>query len=341
MRKKMIVVVSARGGVLRLAPIIKAIREAEAFEVVIVMMTTHADLVEDALRSVSLEADIAIAITESDPTELAVRKLTQLNHIIENENPDVLLVQGAKQPSFLASLAAHYHQFPVVSMEAASSRQGGFNRRLINQIADLILVRDDNQVAEFTKQEVAGKVQAIGNISPVAFEELGVKQPPVKTDQVLLTLHRSNLAGQTMRQIIRTIRNVFEAYPQYQIVFPSADDYLMRISAQEILADDPKATIIDTQPVLKFHELLLASHIVITDSLGVEEEAKTAGKPVLFISTDPQVSAPQLFRNLTELIENLDQFIAPVESSANVLDNAVKVIVELVDGCEPTDTESL
>lgn len=215
MQKKMIVVVSSRGAVLRLAPVIKAIQQAELFEVVIVMMTTHADLVEDALRSVSLEADIAIAITETDPTELASRKLTQLNHIIENENPDVLLVQGAKQPSFLASLAAHYHDFPVVSMEAASNRKSGFNRRLINQIADLILVRDESQKAELSRQEVAGEITAIGNLSPVAFGQLGVEQPTVEPHQVLLTLHRSNLAGQGMRQILRTVRNVFEAYPEY------------------------------------------------------------------------------------------------------------------------------
>ena len=333
----MIVVVSSRGAVLRLAPVIKAIRQAELFEVVIVMMTTHADLVEDALRSVSLEADIAIAITETDPTELASRKLTQLNHIIENENPDVLLVQGAKQPSFLASLAAHYHDFPVVSMEAASNRKSGFNRRLINQIADLILVRDESQKAELSRQEVAGEITAIGNLSPVAFGQLGVEQPTVEPHQVLLTLHRSNLAGQGMRQILRTVRNVFEAYPEYQIVLPSADDYLMRISAQEIFADNPNVTILNPQPVLAFHELLLASKLVITDSLGVEEEAKTAGKPVLFVSTDPQIESPELFRCLTDLVEKPEQFVTTMPTSEHVVDNAVNAIVELVSSDAPEE----
>jgi UDP-N-acetylglucosamine 2-epimerase (non-hydrolysing) len=56
---------------------------------------------------------------------------------------------------------------------------------------------------------------------------------------------------------------------------------VVREAAQEILGDTDRIRIIDPLEVIDFHNFLSMSHLILTDSGGIQEEAPSLGKPVL------------------------------------------------------------
>ena len=56
---------------------------------------------------------------------------------------------------------------------------------------------------------------------------------------------------------------------------------VVREAAQEILGDMDRIRIIEPLEVLDFHNFLSRSHLILTDSGGIQEEAPSLGKPVL------------------------------------------------------------
>lgn len=56
---------------------------------------------------------------------------------------------------------------------------------------------------------------------------------------------------------------------------------LVREAANDILGDLDRVRIIEPLEVVDFHNFLSRSHIILTDSGGIQEEAPSLGKPVL------------------------------------------------------------
>ena len=53
--------------------------------------------------------------------------------------------------------------------------------------------------------------------------------------------------------------------------------------ADEILAGDERIKLIEPLEVIDFHNFIAKSHIILTDSGGIQEEAPSLGKPVLVL----------------------------------------------------------
>jgi len=56
---------------------------------------------------------------------------------------------------------------------------------------------------------------------------------------------------------------------------------VVREAAKDILGDTDRIRIIEPLEVLDFHNFLSRSHLILTDSGGIQEEAPSLGKPVL------------------------------------------------------------
>ena len=98
---------------------------------------------------------------------------------------------------------------------------------------------------------------------------------------ILITAHRRENLGEPMHRMFRAIRRVMEEHPDTKAIYPIHMNPLVRRAAHEELDGFDRLHIIDPLEVLDFHNFMAASHLILTDSGGIQEEAPSLGKPVL------------------------------------------------------------
>ncbi len=97
---------------------------------------------------------------------------------------------------------------------------------------------------------------------------------------ILITAHRRENLGEPMHRMFRAIRRVMEEHPDTKAIYPIHMNPLVRKAAHEELDGFTRLHIIDPLEVLDFHNFMAASHLILTDSGGIQEEAPSLGKPV-------------------------------------------------------------
>ncbi len=160
-RIKVLVVFGTRPEVIKLAPVIEALRQSAgpdayathraastsvAFDPVICFTGQHREMVEPFLEIFDLKPDYDLQVMqENQPLAgLTARLLVRLDKVLEAEAPDWVIVQGDTTTAMAASLAAFYRRIKVGHVEAGLRTEDKYNpfpeeinRRLISHLADL------------------------------------------------------------------------------------------------------------------------------------------------------------------------------------------------------------
>jgi len=100
---------------------------------------------------------------------------------------------------------------------------------------------------------------------------------------VLLTAHRRENLGEPMRNMFRAVRRLIEKYDDIEVVYPVHMNPVVRELANEILHGLDRVHLIEPLDVFDFHNYASRSHLIMTDSGGVQEEAPSLGVPVLVL----------------------------------------------------------
>src|SRR5690606_32973692 len=100
---------------------------------------------------------------------------------------------------------------------------------------------------------------------------------------ILLTAHRRENLGEPMRNMFRAINRLLKEHKDVQVIYPVHMNPAVRDIANEILGDNERIHLIEPLEVLDFHNFAARSHIILTDSGGVQEEAPSLGKPVIVL----------------------------------------------------------
>ncbi|MDR1820861.1 MAG: UDP-N-acetylglucosamine 2-epimerase (non-hydrolyzing), partial [Oscillospiraceae bacterium] len=166
---------------------------------------------------------------------------------------------------------------------------------------------------------------------------------------ILLTAHRRENLGDTMRGMFRAIRRAVDEYPDVKLVYPVHLNPLVAEAARDLRGHD---RIMLTEPLdaPDFHNIIARSCLVLTDSGGIQEEAPSLGKPVLVLrdtterpegveagtlllaGTDEQNVYKQLVRLLTDtsLYEKMSRAVNPYGDGF-----ASRRIADILAGVEP------
>ena len=86
-----------------------------------------------------------------------------------------------------------------------------------------------------------------------------------------------------MRNMFRAINRLLEEHDDIQVIYPVHLNPVVREIADEILGDNRRVHLIEPLEVVDFHNFAAASHIILTDSGGIQEEAPSLGKPVIVL----------------------------------------------------------
>ena len=296
---RVMVIYGTRPEAIKLAPLIGRLAASEHLQPLPVVTGQHREMLDQVNQLFGIEPvhDLDIITPRQTLTDVTVRALSGLSDVIRAEAPVAVVVQGDTTTSFVAALAAFYAQVSVVHVEAGLRTSDPYNpfpeeinRRLTSQLASLHLAPTRtsraNLVAENVKPSrifVTGNtvIDALHSVVArrLAYSDLALERLDGRS--VLITAHRRESWGAPMAASARAIATLARRYPDVTFVLPAHLNPVVREVLLPPLAGLPNVAITEPLPYGQFCRLMQDSHLILTDSGGVQEEGPSLGKPVL------------------------------------------------------------
>lgn len=285
---------------IKMAPLVLELNKHPQINSIVTVTAQHREMLDQVLEAFSITPDHDLNIMKQRQTlsEITSNALLKLDQLFQEKKPDIVLVHGDTTTTFAGSLAAFYHQISVGHVEAGLRTHNKYspfpeelNRQMTGTIADIHFAPTDeakqNLLIENKKEET---ICVTGNTAIDALQTTVTEQyqhpilEKIGTDKmILLTAHRRENLGQPMKNMFRAIRRVVEEFEDVQVVYPVHLNPAVRDAAQTEFSGLDRVHLIEPLEVVDFHNFAAASHFILTDSGGVQEEAPSLGKPVLVL----------------------------------------------------------
>jgi len=286
---------------IKMAPLVLELEKyPDQIESIVTVTAQHRQMLDQVLDAFNIQPhyDLNIMKDRQTLTGITVRALEGLDQVMKEVKPDLVLVHGDTTTTFVASLAAFYNQIAVGHVEAGLRTWNKYspfpeemNRQLTGVIADLHFAPTkksyENLINENKKADsifITGNtaIDALKTTVTDRYEHEILKK--IGNDRmILLTAHRRENLGESMRNMFRAIKRIVDEHADVQVVYPVHLNPAVREVADEILGNDPRIHLIEPLGVLDFHNFAARAFLILTDSGGVQEEAPSLGVPVLVL----------------------------------------------------------
>lgn len=303
-KRKILVVFGTRPEAIKMAPVVKALEQDEHITCRVAVTAQHREMLDQVLHLFAIQPHYDLNIMKAGQTlyDITSRALLGLRDILQEDKPDMVLVHGDTTTTFVGSLAAFYEQIPVGHVEAglrSGDKYSPFpeelNRRLTGVISTLHFA-PTTQARENLLREGLGEenIYITGNTvidalletvgDTYEFQEPALKKLDFQGQRVItVTTHRRENLGEPMRQMYRAMRDIVREFPDVTLVFPVHKNPAVRALVKEILGAEERVVLIEPLDYQPFVNLMNKSHLILTDSGGLQEEAPSLGKPVLVL----------------------------------------------------------
>lgn len=297
---KVMTIFGTRPEAIKMAPLVLELEKYEEIESIVTVTAQHREMLDQVLEAFDVTPDYDLNIMKSRQTlvDVATRGLEGLDGIMKEAEPDIVLVHGDTATTFIGSLAAFYNKIAVGHVEAGlrtwnkySPYPEEMNRQLTGVIADLHFSPTEksaqnllNEGKDESRIYITGNT-AIDALHTTVREEYShpILEKIGDDKMILLTAHRRENLGEPMRNMFRAINRLLDKHNDIQIVYPMHMNPAVREVADEILGDNERVHLIEPLEVVDFHNFAARSHIILTDSGGIQEEAPSLGKPVIVL----------------------------------------------------------
>jgi UDP-N-acetylglucosamine 2-epimerase (non-hydrolysing) len=330
--KRVAAIFGTRPEAIKLAPVLHELAASPHFEPRVLVTAQHRSMLDPMLAFFGLEPDHDLDLLEPGQTltDVTVRALTGLTELVEREEPDAILVQGDTTTTLAGALAGYYQRIPVAHVEAGlrtGDRYEPFpeeiNRRLVSQLATLHLAPTPAAAANLLGEGVApANVVVTGNTVVDAL--LWALERPAPESELLreidgdgrrvvvVTTHRRESWGERMREIANALAELARADPGLLVVLPIHRNAIVRGAILPALDGVANARVVEPLPYGEFVHLLARSHLIVTDSGGIQEEAPTLRKPVVVLR--PATERPEAVHGGSSLVvgTSRDEIVAAV-----------------------------
>jgi len=301
-RKRVMFVFGTRPEAIKMAPVIaEAEKYPDVLDPVVVVTGQHRYMLDQVLRIFDMRPDYDLGIMEENQTlvNIVTRSLQGLQEIILREKPDLILVQGDTSTTFAAGLAAYYSKVPLAHVEAGLRTFDKWrpypeeiNRKLTSALADLHFAPTARSVSNLAAEGVnRNSVFLTGNsvidaLLRTAARDFDLAAAGIglnpKRRMVLVTAHRRESLGKPLKSICQAVARLARAHRRdVEIVIPVHKNPVVRSTVEETLEQIDNVELIEPLDYEPFVHLMKRSHIILTDSGGIQEEAPSLGKPVL------------------------------------------------------------
>ncbi len=353
--KTLLLVFGTRPEAIKMCPLVLEFKKhPDVFNTLVCVTGQHREMLDQVLNLFEIKPDYDLNIMKpnQDLYDITSNVLLGMRDVLTEAKPDVVFVHGDTTTSSATALAAFYKQIPVAHIEAGL-RTGNIyspwpeemNRLITGRIATYNFAPTPLSRQNLLKENVDdSKITVTGNtvidalhwvvnkISSNADLADSLKQEMLsfgydvsRLEQgrrlVLITGHRRENFGEGFLNICHSIKHLSERYPDVDFVYPVHLNPNVRKPVFDILASIENVFLIEPLSYLPFVFMMEKSHLLLTDSGGVQEEAPGLGKPVL------------VMRNTTERPEAVDAgTVILVGTDKNKIINGVSDLLENKNG---------
>ena len=316
--RKVLTVFGTRPEAIKLAPILVELNKYPAIKSRICVTAQHREMLDQVLRLFAITPDIDLDLMRAGQTlaEITSRVVSGIDAVLQEEAPDIVLVQGDTTTVMAAALAAFYRGIPVGHVEAglrsgdiSSPFPEEMNRRVATLISGLHFAPTDAAMQALIQEGVhEDRVFLTGNPVidalqmtvnkplPLAAAELlqqagldgGIDGGGNTLKLILATAHRRENFGERFESLCRGLKSLVERNPDVVIIYPVHLNPNVQKPVMRILAGQERIILTKPMEYDVLAHLMKAAYIVLTDSGGIQEEAPSLGKPVLVMRTETE-----------------------------------------------------
>ncbi len=303
---KVMLVFGTRPEAVKMAPLVRELsRFADEIDTSVVVTAQHREMLDQVLEAFDIvpDHDLDLMRAGQTPAAVAARVLDELDPLLRDQRPDMVLVQGDTTTAFAAGLAAFFNRVKVGHVEAGLRTHDLYNpfpeelhRQCIDLFADLCFAPTPASGRALLDEGLPPeRVHVTGNTVIDALLDV-VGRPhrftsPRLEDLVdekgyttmLVATHRRESFGDPLENVCAGIRDLLDRYPKLRVVLPVHPNPAVSDVVRRTLDDHERVLLTDPLDYLDFVHLMKAVDLVLTDSGGVQEEAPALGKPVLVI----------------------------------------------------------
>ena len=303
---RVLVVCGTRPEAIKLAPLIRKLKDTEGIEVMLCSTGQHRDMLSPVfdLFDICPDFDLDVMTKSQGLVEVTSSILTGMQGVLEQIKPDKVIVHGDTNTTMSASLASFYAGVPILHVEAGL-RTGNIhspwpeeaNRKITAVLAERHYAPTessrDNLIAENVNTDkivVTGNtvIDALLSISnrleneKKLVDKIEKYLPPVDFNKkiILVTGHRRENFGAGFEEFFSALDQISKRN-DIQIVFPVHLNPKVREPVDRLLKKSPNIFLVEPMSYLPFIYLMKKSYMIITDSGGIQEEAPSLGVPVL------------------------------------------------------------
>lgn len=346
--KKVMLVFGTRPEAIKMAPLVKAFEsDTKNFKTQVCVTGQHRQMLDQVLKLFKITPDFDLNIMKQgqDLYDITSRVLLGMRDVLTQAAPDIVFVHGDTTTSTAAALAAFYKQIDVAHIEAGLRTNDIYNpwpeemnRQITGRIAKYHFSPTPLARENLLRENVdPAKITVTGNtgIDALHFVANEIKQSQELRDSlekvllsagydtkrlasgkklILITGHRRENFGDGFIHMCKAIKHLNKKYPDADFVYPMHLNPNVRRPIKEIFGDEKQENMFFIEPLdyLPFVYLMEKSHIVLTDSGGIQEEAPGLGKPVLVMRETTERPEAVTAGTVKLVGTNFDKIIAEV-----------------------------
>lgn len=296
--KKVMLVFGTRPEAIKMCPVVNELKRRQSLKVIVCVTGQHRQMLDQVLNVFQVVPDHDLSIMKDRQTlfDVTITILERIGRVLESEKPDVVLVHGDTSSTFVTALACFYLHIPVGHVEAGlrtwnieSPFPEEFNRQTVSIVSRYNFAPTEQAKANLLREGRDPKTIFVTGNTVIDALKTTVREnythPELEwasgSRLIVITAHRRENLGEPMRNMFKAIRRVMEEHPDVKAIYPIHMNPAVRQTANEIFSNDERIHLIEPLDVLDFHNFMAKSHLILTDSGGIQEEAPSLGKPVL------------------------------------------------------------
>ncbi|MCA4778590.1 UDP-N-acetylglucosamine 2-epimerase (non-hydrolyzing) [Acinetobacter towneri] len=339
MRKiNVLVAFGTRPEAIKMAPVVKALQADASFDSKVLVTAQHREMLDQVLAVFDIKPDFDLDIMKPNQTltQISSNILGRMDDVFNEFRPDIVLVHGDTLTAFVVAQAAFYNQIDIGHVEAGlrtnnlkSPWPEEGNRQLISRIANLHFAPTEisrkSLIDEGLKSEniyITGNtvIDALLSVAerkdlplPKLSDELSL-QLDSREKLVLITGHRRENFGDGFKNICLALKQLAKDNPKVKFIYPVHLNPNVKNVVNSYLSDVSNIILIPPQSYLEFVNLMKHSHIILTDSGGIQEEAPSLGIPVLVMRETTERPEAISARTVKLVGTNQDSIISNVQA---------------------------
>ncbi len=292
----------------KMAPVVQTLAKKPEIESIVCVTAQHREMLDQVLNLFHIDPQIDLNLMRPNQTlaELTANIFNNLDPILEQVNPDWVLVQGDTTTVMAAALNAFYRHILIGHVEAGLRTYDKWapfpeevNRKIAGVVADLHFAPTTLSKNNLIKEGVPERyIKVTGNTVIDALRQ--IVNEPVPNDikslleeklihdkqkrLIVVTAHRRENFGEPIRQICNALKDIaLNNIDMIELIYPVHLNPNIQKPAHEILDGIPNVTLLQPIEYLPLIQLMKHATLVLTDSGGIQEEATGLGIPTLVL----------------------------------------------------------